>query len=167
MSLKDRALRIKLLIMDVDGVLTEGGLRYTGEGETIKTFNVHDGLGIKMIQRAGMITGVISGRRSSALETRLEELGIEEVFMGKYEKESVFEDIISRHRLGEEEVCFVGDDLVDIPLMKRAGFPVAVKNAPDYVKEHAIYVTIREGGKGAVREVTDLILKLRGEFPAL
>jgi len=87
--------------------------------------------------------------------------------MGRFEKESILEDILRRQKVGEEEVCFVGDDLVDLPILKRVGFPVAVKNAPAYIKRYAVYTTLREGGKGAVREVTDLILKLRGEFPLL
>ncbi len=167
MSLKERALKIKVFLMDVDGVLTDGRLRYTEEGETIKSFHVHDGLGIKMLQRAGIITGVISGRKSPALETRLKELGVEEIFMGRHKKERILEEIIDRHKVSEDEVCFIGDDLIDIDVLSRVGFPVAVKNAPDYIKDHALYVTLREGGDGAVREVVDLILKLRGEFPVM
>ncbi|EDP74545.1 HAD-IIIA family hydrolase [Hydrogenivirga sp. 128-5-R1-1] len=162
MSLRSRVKRLKLLLLDVDGVFTDGRLFYTEEGERVKVFNVHDGLGIKLLQRAGIMTGVISGRESEALRNRLSELGIDEVFMGRTQKEDILKDIAGRHGLSLEEVGFVGDDLVDIPVLKRVGFPVAVRNAPDVVKEHAVYVTLREGGNGAVREVCDLILSLTG-----
>ncbi len=162
MSLRRRVERLKLLLMDVDGVLTDGRLFYTEGGEKVKVFNVHDGLGIKLLQRAGIKTGVISGRESEALKNRLSELGIEEVFMGRTEKNSVLEDIARRHGLSMEEIGFVGDDLVDIPVLKRVGFPVVARNAPPPLKEYAVYVTSSEGGKGAVREVCDLILRLRG-----
>ena len=151
--------------MDVDGVLTDGRLYYTEEGERIKVFNVQDGLGIKLLQKAGIKTGVISGRESEALRNRLFELGVEEIFMGRFEKEGILEEILSRNGISAEEVGFVGDDLVDIPVLKRVGFPVAVGDASEEVKRYAVYVTMREGGKGAVREVVDLILALRGEKP--
>jgi len=158
--LKDRALKVKMLLMDVDGVLTDGRLYYTDSGEAVKVFDVRDGLGIKMAQSMGVKTGVISGRDSEALKRRLEELGIDEIHMGRYKKEEVLEEILRRHRLSEEEVLFIGDDLVDVPVLKRVGFPVAVRNAPEEVKRHAVYITRSEGGRGAVREVVDLLLKL-------
>ena len=163
MSLRLRAKRIRLLLTDVDGVLTDGTLHYTEQGETLKVFNVHDGLGIKLLQRAGIKTGVISGRESGALKNRLTELGIEEVFMGRTDKSLILEDILSRNAIEPEEVAFVGDDLVDIPVMKRVGFPVAVENAPPVVKRFAVYITMRRGGEGAIREVCELILKLSGK----
>jgi len=153
--------------MDVDGVLTDGRLYYTEEGERVKVFNVHDGLGIKLLQRAGISTGIISGRESEALRNRLTELGIEEIYMGRFKKESVLEEILERKGLSPEEVGFIGDDIVDIPVLKRVGFPVAVRNAPDPVKSLAVYVTLREGGKGAVREVVELVLRLRGDYGRL
>ncbi len=147
--------------MDVDGVLTDGRLFYTEEGEMIKVFNVHDGLGIKRIQREGIKTGVISGRESQALRSRLEELGIEEIFMGKLKKDGILEEIKNRLSLNYEEIAFVGDDLVDIPVLQKVGFPVCVRNSPPQVKEVCIYETIRSGGEGAIREVADLIIELR------
>ncbi len=167
MSLKDRAQRLKLLLMDVDGVLTDGRLYYTEEGERIKVFDVHDGLGIKLLQRAGISTGVISGRESEALRNRLLELGIEEIYMGRFEKDGVLKEIMERKGLSPEEIGFIGDDLVDIPVLKRVGFPVAVRNAPGAVKSFAVYITLREGGRGAVREVVELILRLRGDYGEL
>lgn len=151
--------------MDVDGVLTDGRLYYTEEGERIKVFNVQDGLGIKLLQRAGIKTGVISGRESEALRNRLLELGVDEIFMGRFEKDGILKDILSRNGISAEEVGFIGDDLVDIPVLKRVGFPVAVRGASEEVKRYAVYVTMKEGGKGAVREVVDLILTLRGGKP--
>ncbi len=151
--------------MDVDGVLTDGKLYYTQEGEYVKVFNVHDGLGIKLLQKEGIRTGVISGRESEALRNRLTELGIEEVFMGRREKDGVLEEIVRRLGISYEEVGFIGDDLVDIPVLKRVGFPVAVRNAPEEVKRFTVYITSKCGGKGAVREVCELILRLRGRNP--
>ncbi len=162
MSLKERARKVKLILMDVDGVLTEGRLYYTDSGETVKVFDVRDGLGIKMVQRVGIRTGVITGRESEALRRRLEELGIEEIHMGNYKKEEVLESILRRLSLSPEEVAFIGDDLVDVPVMRRVGFPVAVRDAPYEVRRHAVYVTRSKGGRGAVREVAELILKLSG-----
>ena len=167
MSLKARVQKLKLLLMDVDGVLTDGRLYYTEEGERIKVFNVHDGLGIKLLQRAGISTGVISGRESEALRNRLLELGIEEIYMGKFQKDGVLEEIMRKKDLSPEEIGFVGDDLVDIPVLKKVGFPVAVRNAPEIVKSHAVYITLREGGMGVVREVVELILRLRGDYGRL
>jgi len=161
LSLKDRAKKIKILLMDVDGVLTDGRLFYTEEGEMIKVFNVHDGLGIKRIQREGIKTGVISGRESQALKSRLEELGIEEIFMGQLKKEEILEDIVRRLNLKHEEIAFVGDDLVDVPVLRRVGFPICVRNSPEEVKKVCVYETLRPGGDGAIREVTDLIIELR------
>ena len=167
MSLKERALKLKLLLMDVDGVLTDGRLYYTEEGERIKVFDVHDGLGIKLLQRAGISTGVISGRESEALRSRLVELGIEEIYMGRFHKDGVLQEIMEKKGLSPEEIGFIGDDLVDIPVLKRVGFPVAVRNAPRIVRSFAVYTTLKEGGRGAVREIVELILRLRGNYEEL
>ncbi len=161
MPLRDRVIRVRILLMDVDGVLTDGRLYYTERGETLKVFDVRDGLGIKMIQKEGIRTGVISGRDSEPLRNRLEELGIDEIYMGRFRKEEVLEEILTKYNLSPEEVAFIGDDLVDIPVLRRVGFPVAVRNAPEEVMKHAVYVTRTQGGRGAVREVVELILKLR------
>ena len=163
MSLRDRVRKIRILLLDVDGVLTDGRLYYTDSGETLKVFDVRDGLGIKMIQSLGIKTGVISGRDSPALKNRLEELGIDEIHMGRFRKDEALDRILAKHSLSPEEVVFIGDDLVDVPVLKRVGFPVAVRNAPYEVRKHAVYVTRSEGGRGAVREVVDLILKLSGK----
>ena len=161
MALRDRVKKLKLLIMDIDGVLTDGNLYYTEHGETIKVFNVLDGLGIKVLQKMQIKLAVISGRDSKALITRLKELGINDIFTGKNSKLEVYETLKIRYGLKDEEIGFIGDDLVDLDIMEKVGFPVAVRNAVDEVKEKAVYITMKEGGKGALREVVELIYLLR------
>lgn len=167
MDLVKKAKRIKLLLMDVDGVLTDGKLYYTERGEEIKVFNVRDGLGIKMLQKVGIKTGVISGRNSKPLINRLKELGVEEIHLGYNEKLPLLENIISRNSLSYEEVAFIGDDYVDVPVLKKVGFPISVNDAPDLVKKVALYVTKANGGNGAVREAIEYLLELRGELEGL
>ncbi len=164
MELRERALKIKLLLLDVDGVLTDGRLYYTSRGEEIKVFNVRDGLGIKLAQRAGIRIGVISGRNSEALINRLRELKVDEVHLGYNQKLPVLEDIINRLSLSLEEIAFLGDDYVDLPILRRVGFPMAVVDAPEEIKEHALYITNSKGGHGAVRDAIEFILKLRGQW---
>lgn len=167
MDLVKKAKRIKLLLMDVDGVLTDGKLYYTERGEEIKVFNVRDGWGIKMLQKVGIKTGVISGRNSKPLINRLKELGVEEIHLGYNEKLPLLENIISRNSLSYEEVAFIGDDYVDVPVLKKVGFPISVNDAPDLVKKVALYVTKANGGNGAVREAIEYLLELRGELEGL
>jgi len=166
-DLKPIAKKIKLFLMDVDGVLTDGRLYYTETGEEIKVFDVRDGLGIKLLQRSGIEVGVISGRSSKALLKRLEELGIEEVHTGRNDKLEVLEKILKEKNLKAEEVAYVGDDYLDVPVLKVVGFPATVKDAPSLVKRHALYVSKREGGRGAVREIAEFLLSLRGELKGL
>ncbi|NPA32320.1 MAG: HAD-IIIA family hydrolase [Aquificae bacterium] len=163
MALRDRAKKLKLLISDVDGVLTDGTLYYTEGGETIKAFSVLDGVGIKILQRMGIRLAVISGRSSPALSVRLKELGIDEVFLNTNDKLPVYLELLRKYSLKDEEVCFVGDDVVDIPLMKRAGFAVAVRNAVPDVKRLALYTTMSPGGRGAIRELAELLYLLRND----
>ncbi|MEJ5339766.1 MAG: KdsC family phosphatase [Aquificaceae bacterium] len=164
MDLKERASKIRLFLLDVDGVLTDGRLYYTSRGEEIKVFNVRDGLGIKLAQKAGIRMGVISGRKSRALINRMRELEIEEVHLGFNQKLPVLENIMERLSLSSENVAFLGDDYVDLPLLKRVGFPMVVPDAPEDIKKHALYVTLSKGGHGAVREAIEFLLKLRGQW---
>ena len=164
MDLKERALKVRLLVLDVDGVLTDGRLYYTSRGEEIKVFNVKDGFGIKMAQMAGIRVGVIAGRKSKALGKRLEELGIEEAHLGFNEKLPVLEDMLRRLSLNFEHVAFIGDDYVDLPILKRVGFPMVVCDSPEEIKAHALYTTKAKGGEGAVRESIEFLLKLRGQW---
>lgn len=157
-----RAKRVRLIVMDVDGVLTDGRLFYGVGAGDVKAFHALDGHGIKMAQRAGLLTAIISGRKSEAVAERARELQVSEVHQRSLNKLEAYEEILARHGLTDEQVACIGDDLVDIPLLLRAGLAVAVPNGDDEVKRRAHYVTRRAGGEGAVREVIDLILEARG-----
>ena len=161
-SIERRAARIKLLLMDCDGVLTDGRIWLTDDGTDQKSFNTHDGLGLALLHRAGLRSGVISGRTSSGLEKRAGELAIEFVRQGDPNKIAAFEEILQAADVEENEVAFVGDDLPDIPLMQRVHLAVAVADAVEEVRDVAHFVTRRNGGRGAVREVVELILKSQG-----
>ena len=166
-SIEERARKIKMFLLDVDGVMTDGSLFYTREGEEIKVFNVKDGMGIKLLRKAGIEVGVISARNSHPLHIRLKDLGIERAYTGNERKVEALEDIVKENSLKYEEIAYMGDDYVDIPVMKRVGFPIAVADAVEEVKNIAVYTTKSEGGKGAVREAVEFILKLRGDFEDL
>ncbi len=154
--------RIRMLILDVDGVLTSGEIVWDSEGREIKAFNVLDGMGLKLLEERGVKIVIISGRRSRATDVRMRDLELKNVYQGVSDKLSLAEKLASENGISPEEVCFIGDDLNDLPLMRWVGFPVAVKNAVKEVKRVAKYITTREGGKGAVREVVDLIVALSG-----
>ena len=155
---------VRLVIMDVDGVLTRGEIFVDADGRESKVFHVHDGSGIVYLHRHGIRTALISGRDSTVVELRARELGIEDVFQGSRDKIRAYEEVLSRRDIPDEAVCYVGDDLLDLPCLKRAGFPVAVANASPEVKAVARYVTTRAGGQGAVREVAEIILKAQGKW---
>lgn len=155
--------KIKLLILDNDGVLTDGKIFFTANGEQILSFHIHDGLGIKRLQAAGVIVAVISGRDSKALRLRLTELGIEDQFLGQHQKIPAYEMILNKLKLTPEEVAYVGDDLPDMPVMEKVGLPMTVANAIHDVKKVALYCTEKKGGEGAVREICDLIITTKGQ----
>jgi 3-deoxy-D-manno-octulosonate 8-phosphate phosphatase (KDO 8-P phosphatase) len=163
-SIQHRASRIKLLLMDCDGVLTDGRLWLTDDGDEQKSFNTKDGLGLHLLHRAGLKSGIISGRKSSGVERRARELAIEFVTQGDPDKIGAFEDVMRLARVDESEVAFIGDDLTDIPLMQRCELAVAVADAVEEARSVAHYVTRAEGGRGAVREVIELILKAQGRW---
>lgn len=154
--------QVRLIIVDVDGVLTDGQIIYGTGGAEAKAFHVRDGAGVKIGQRAGLQFAVISGRASEIVERRAKELGIEDVYQGALFKLEAYQDLLRRRALGDESVAFIGDDLVDLPLLRRAGLAVAVADAAPEVREAAHYITALPGGRGAVREVIDLILKVQG-----
>lgn len=154
--------RIKLLLFDVDGVLTDGSIIYNDNGAETKTFNVKDGLGIKLLMEAGIRVGIVTGRTSKALYHRCKNLGISLVFDGIHEKASVLELISKKTGLLSEEIAFVGDDLLDLPLLRRVGLSIAVADAHETVIEHADMITSAKGGAGAVREICEAILKAQG-----
>ena len=162
-----RAARVKLLLMDCDGVLTDGRIWILENGEDQKAFHTRDGLGIDLLHRAGLKSGIISGRTSSALERRAHSLGVSYLWQGRDDKRHAFADTLAQAQVTNEEVAFVGDDLTDLPLLVQAGFAVAVADAVAEVKARVHYVTSAKGGKGAVREVVELILKAQGRWDDL
>lgn len=163
-EIKDKAAKIKLLILDVDGVMTDGSIILDNEGNEFKRFHVRDGHGIKMLGKAGIRVGIITGRKSKVVEIRAKELGIEEVHQKIFKKSRVFEELLEKYNLKDENVAFMGDDVVDQELLKRAGLSSVPSDAEDQAKEWADLVMSRPGGRGAVREFTDLILKSSGQW---
>ena len=164
MSAKVRAEKIKLLILDVDGVLTDGGLYYDKDGNVTKRFNVQDGLGIKFAQQAGIELAVITGLNHGAVEKRITELGITEYYPGQKEKLPFYEKLLAEKGLKDEEVAYVGDDWIDAPVMVRVGLPMAVKNAQPEIFGISKWISSREGGHGAVREAISFILDAQGKL---
>jgi len=159
--------RIRMLLLDVDGVLTDGGLLIHPDGSESKWFNVYDGHRIRLWQQAGLLCGLLSGRQSEATLRRAEQLQISLVLQGCGEKLPAFEQMLAEMRLEPEQVAYVGDDLMDLPILRRVGFAVAVANAPEEVRRHADYVTLRDGGKGAVAEVIEYLLRITGRWEEL
>lgn len=162
----ERAKNIKLMIFDVDGVLTDGGLRYGAEGELIKTFNVLDGHGIKLLQQSGVKAAIISARQSAIVARRAADLGIKIVLQGVGDKRIAFENTISESDLSAMQCGFMGDDVIDLPVMTRVGFAASVPNGHPEVRSRAHYVALANGGCGAVREVCDFILRAQGNYEA-
>lgn len=162
-----RARRIKLLLMDCDGVLTDGRLTLLENGDEQKTFHARDGQGISLFHRAGLKTGIISGRTSSAVERRAQELKMSYVRQYAKDKIKALDEILAEARVSPNECAYIGDDVADIPVMRRVGLAVAVADAVEETKNAAHYVTSLNGGHAAVREVTDLILKAQGHWPEL
>jgi 3-deoxy-D-manno-octulosonate 8-phosphate phosphatase (KDO 8-P phosphatase) len=167
LTLLERARKTRLLIMDVDGVLTDGRIIQDGHGHELKVFDVKDGHGIVMAHRAKLRTALISGRESETITRRAEELGIELVFQKIWNKLEVYEKILVDTELTHDEVAYIGDDLIDIPLLRRVGLAVAVADAVDEVKAAVHLITQRPGGQGAVREVIELILRAQGHWDNL
>lgn len=161
-ELIEKASKIRLLICDVDGVLSNGQVIIGNHGEELKTFNIKDGFGIKALQKHGIATAIITGRNSKIVEKRCQELSIQDYYQGHLDKESAFEELCEKYQINAEQVCHVGDDLPDLPLIQRAGLGVAVSDAHWFVKNNANWVTSQLGGFGAVREVSDLILHSQG-----
>ncbi len=161
-SAKKIAKNIKLLILDVDGVLTDGSIILDNDGNEYKAFHVRDGHGIKMLHRAGIGVAIITGRHSKVVERRAHELGITEVFQKCLDKKVAYAHLLEQYSLKAEEVAYIGDDIIDAPIMAVVGLPVAVADATEEAKSFAFMVTKNRGGRGAVREVTDFILKAKG-----
>lgn len=166
-ELKDVAKKIKLLILDVDGVLTDGSIILDNEGNEFKVFHVRDGHGIKMLEKAGVKVAIITGRHSKVVERRAHELGITEVYQRCHIKSVAYEHLLEKIGLNNEEVAYMGDDVVDIPIFRRVGLSVAVADATEETKASAMMVTKNRGGRGAVREVCEFILKSKGIWEEL
>ena len=163
---QDLAATIKLAIFDVDGVLTDGGLILGPNNQEFKKFHVRDGLGLVMLRESGIVLAIITGRESSVVTERMAQLGIEFVFQGQRNKLQAFESLLDKLKIDPATVCYVGDDLPDLPVMMRVGLPIAVADAHSKLLEHAVWQTTANGGAGAVREVCELILVAQGKLHA-
>lgn len=157
---------IKLMAFDVDGILTDGSLYYSAQGDELKAFNTLDGHGLKMLASAGVILAIITGRRSRAVELRAENLGIAALLQGIEDKHAAMATLLDQHAMGFEAAGYMGDDVVDLPLLRACGFSAAVPGAHALVRQHVDYLTRADAGKGAVREVCDLILAAQGKLDA-
>lgn len=156
--------QLKLLILDVDGVLTDGRLFFDQQGNEYKSFHARDGHGLKLLKQTGVEIAVISGRSSAMVALRMKNLGIEHVYQGHENKRMAFNEILQNLQLTPEQAAHVGDDLLDLPIMTQVGFAIAVQDANFAVKQYADWCTQTLGGKGAVREVCDLIMQVQGSF---
>ncbi len=156
--------RVRLIILDVDGVLTDGGIYMGPEGEAMKRFDIKDGTGIMLWHRSGGMTAILTGRSSRIVENRAGELHISAVRQGCSDKRAAYEELKKELRIADEEVAYIGDDIIDLPVMRVAGFPIAVGDAVPEVKETALLVTEHVGGHGAIREAVERILRAQGRF---
>jgi len=164
--MKELLEKIKLLLLDVDGVMTDGRIIFDSNGVESKFFNVKDGHGIKMIQRVGIEVGIISGRHSQVVANRAAELGICHVYQKAIDKLSPYLDLLTKTGFDDSQIAYIGDDIIDIPVIRRVGFAAAPSDAAEEVFSHVHFVTKNRGGCGAVREVCDLLLKGQGKWEA-
>jgi 3-deoxy-D-manno-octulosonate 8-phosphate phosphatase (KDO 8-P phosphatase) len=163
-ALRERLAQIKLMVFDVDGVLTDGSLWYGEQGEVFKRFNALDGHGLKMLATSGIKVALVTGREGPIVDRRAAELGLGDVFQNVRNKGAILTELAARHHLTLEECGFMGDDLIDLPAMQRAGFAASVPDAPAYIMQAAHWVSTKAGGKGATRECCDLILAAQGRL---
>ena len=162
----ERARGVRLMIFDVDGVLTDGRLYYTDAGEELKAFSVLDGHGIRMLIDSGIETAILTARRSRVVEHRAKNLGIDRVIQGAKDKRAAFVDLITELGIAPSACGYMGDDLVDLPVLTRSGFAATTREAPDIVQQHVHFVATRPAGAGAVREVCELIMRAQGTLDA-
>jgi 3-deoxy-D-manno-octulosonate 8-phosphate phosphatase (KDO 8-P phosphatase) len=165
-TLETRATRVRLLALDVDGVLTDGLLYYGNNGEELKAFNIKDGLGIKLLQKAGVKVAIITGRQSDIVSRRARELGIDDVVQGREDKHQALLELCQRHQLSMQECAYMGDDLPDLAAIVAAGLGMTVANASAAVRDAADWCSVYDGGRGAVREACEFILSTRGAWSA-
>jgi 3-deoxy-D-manno-octulosonate 8-phosphate phosphatase (KDO 8-P phosphatase) len=161
-----RAAKLRLMIFDVDGVLTDGSLQFGPDGEVIKTFNVLDGHGIKMLQQSGVATAIISARQSAIVGRRANDLGIRHVHQGVHDKRAAFEQLLAQTAISAEACGFIGDDVIDLSILSRVGFAASVPAGHPEVRSRVHYVTQASGGRGAAREICDFILRAQGSYEA-
>lgn len=167
-EIEARAQRIRMLLMDCDGVLTDGSVIYTAKGndaaELTKVFHIHDGQGLRLAKQVGLKLGLISGRASRALELRARELAFDYLYQSAADKLIIYQQLKQAEQLRDEQIAYIGDDLPDLPLLLRAGFGIAVADAVPDVIQRAHYITTKPGGRGAVREVVELILRTQNRW---
>ena len=161
-ELTEKARKIRLLLLDVDGVMTDGRLYLDDDGRQTRAFHILDGMGIALLRKIGIKVGIITGCSSGAVEVRARQLELDEVHQGVEDKMKVYDEILSRHQLHDSEVAYMGDDIIDRPLLKRVGFSVTVPNAHTRIQDTVHWVTQQPGGHGAVREVADFLLIAQG-----
>ncbi len=162
----ERASVVRVVIFDVDGVLTDGSLFIGDDGQEYKAFNSRDGHGMKMLQKCGVTIAIITGRTSEVVRHRMADLGIEHVYQGQLDKVRAFDHLLSELGVEPHEVAYVGDDVVDLPVMRRVGLAIAVRDAHPLVKQHAHWQTPAGGGRGAARDVCELIMEAQGALDA-
>ena len=160
----ERARRVKLLIVDIDGVMTDGRIIYSIYGDELKFFDVQDGFGITLLNRAGIKSVIITAKKSRIVTLRGRDMKVTKTYQGFMDKLIPFNKILRRFKVAPEAICFIGDDLIDMPILKRVGFAVAVPNAVEEVRDAAHYITSKTGGRGAVREVCDMVLKAQDKW---
>lgn len=162
-----RAAKIRLMIFDVDGILTDGSLHFGADGEALKTFNVLDGQGIRLLQNAGIATAIISARQSPIVARRAADLGITHVRQGIHDKKTAFLQLLNELSINADECGFIGDDVIDLPVLTRVGFAASVPNGHAEVRQRVHHVTTASGGKGAAREVCDFILRAQNKYDSV
>ena len=166
-KISESAKSVKLLILDVDGVLTDGGLYFDDNGGEFKRFNALDGHGIKMLLDSGIEVAIISARYAKCVAHRMDGLGVKHYYQGQSNKVIAYEELLTKLDLQPNQVAYVGDDVIDLPVMSKVTLPIAVANAHPFVKEHAVLTTQNRGGNGAVREVCDLLLAAQNKYDDL
>jgi len=167
-DIQEKAAQIKLVIFDVDGVLTDGSLFLGDDGQEYKAFNSKDGHGMKMLQNSGVEIAIITGRQSEVVRIRMQSLGINHVFQGVHDKRTAYAELKQLVKLNDEEIAYVGDDVIDLPVMTKVGFAITVQDAHPLVKQHAHWATAAGGGRGAGREVCEMLMDAQGKLqPAL
>ncbi len=162
----EKAKNIRLLLLDVDGVMTDGKLYFGNNNSELKAFNILDGLGIKMLQNSGVDVGIITGRSSDIVATRAKNLGVEILVQGREDKLTALYEVIEKQEITLEQIAFIGDDFPDLPIIRRVGLGVTVANAHPVVAQHALWQSCKAGGEGAVREVCDMIMRAQNTFNA-